>query len=437
MAENPEQPGGKKLGTLQSDTSNSATRTNEYSNTQQTRAGTTKMKFAPKIQPRKKPVEVKQESAESSTRGRGRGRGRGDASRGRGGGRGEVQMTASGPFAMGPSKNAGMGRARSSAAATGRTIGGNRQAMQKDASQLSGGKPSVLAGDRGATIKDEPEQYSENEDEGMEIIDIQRVGELDQNAPTTIPREHYKYETKKDKKKKKDVKFNVKSEQKDKDGDDKMQEDEDDDMEQADVEDIAEGGLDLSESEEEDETEDVAHDFTVGLEGEEDQLLFFQFPKTFPKFAGPPKQANTDKKVSFADEDDKKESSESDKMDVKEESKPDVKPDVKPDLSEVDQTGHDDDAEGEIGELLVYEDGQVKMHVGNGIVFDMNRATQPSFVQHVVSIDDHHRQMSVLGEVGLRYSATLDINRLIEQMFLDEQKQREEQEAADAAKRGA
>ena len=111
-------------------------------------------------------------------------------------------MTASGPFAMGPSKNAGMGRARSSQAASGITIGGNRQAMQKESAQLTGGRPSRLAGDRGATVKDDPEQYSENEDEGMEIIDIQEVATLDQNAPTSIPKEHYKYDNKKDKKKK-------------------------------------------------------------------------------------------------------------------------------------------------------------------------------------------------------------------------------------------
>lgn len=126
-------------------------------------------------------------------------------------------MTASGPFAMGPSKNAGMGRARTSQA-SGITVGGNRQAMQRDSAQLTGGKPSRLAGDRGATVKDDPEQYSEDEDEGMEIIDIQEVATLDQNAPTSIPREHYKYENKKDKKKKdvkKDVKPKVKAEPKD------------------------------------------------------------------------------------------------------------------------------------------------------------------------------------------------------------------------------
>lgn len=67
MSENPNQqntpnaPGGAKLGTLHTDApAASTTRTNEYSNPSQTRAGTAKMKFAPKIQPRKKPTEVKQ-----------------------------------------------------------------------------------------------------------------------------------------------------------------------------------------------------------------------------------------------------------------------------------------------------------------------------------------------------------------------------------------
>ena len=51
----------RKLGTIHNDNGTpSITRSNEYSaTTSTTRAGTTKMKFAPKIQPRRKPVEVK------------------------------------------------------------------------------------------------------------------------------------------------------------------------------------------------------------------------------------------------------------------------------------------------------------------------------------------------------------------------------------------
>ncbi|TIB35095.1 hypothetical protein E3P86_02725 [Wallemia ichthyophaga] len=418
-------PNPANIGTLHTSNPNpsTSTRTNEYSS--QTKAGTAKMKFAPKIQPRKKPTEVKPEPTSDPSSGRGRGRGRGDSTRGRGRGRGEVQMTASGPFAMGPSKNAGMGRARS-AQASGITVGGNRQAMQKESAQLTGaGKPSRLAGDRGATVKDDPEQYSENEDEGMEIIDIQQVASLDQNAPTSIPKEHYKFDNKKDKKKKhlnKDIKPKVKP---DPDGNvDEMKQDEDDDVEQADVEDIAKGGLDLSASEEEDETEDVAYDFTAALDADEDKMLFLQFPKTFPKFSAPPKQANTDKRVSFAGADQEKNQDEDDKEKEKDTKKDqDKKPDTKPDLSKLDQISQDDDAEGEIGELLVYEDGQVRIHLGNGQVYDLNRATQPSFLQNIVSIDHHHRQISVFGEVGLRYSAIPDIDRLIDQMYLEDQEE--------------
>ena len=55
----PQQPSAR-FGTLHSDTPAPTMRTNEYSNPSQTRSGTAKMKFAPKIQPRKKPAEVKQ-----------------------------------------------------------------------------------------------------------------------------------------------------------------------------------------------------------------------------------------------------------------------------------------------------------------------------------------------------------------------------------------
>ena len=205
-------------------------------------------------------------------------------------------------------------------------------------------------------------------------------------------------------------------------------------MEQADVEDIAADGLDLSASEEEDETEDVAHDFTAGLEDGDDKLLFFQFPKTFPKFAAPRRQSNTDKKVSFAEDGDDKDKDDKDKQ---KEQQPEKKPDIKPDLSKLDGQDHDENAEGEIGEMLVYEDGQVRVHLGNGQVFDLNRATQPSFLQNVVSIDHHHRQISVFGEVGSRYSAIPDIDRLISQMIVEDQEEIQVQRAADAAKRGA
>ena len=60
------------------------------------------------------------------------------------------------------------------------------------------------------------------------------------------------------------------------------------------------------------------------------------------------------------------------------------------------------------------------MHVGNGIVFDINRATQPSFLQNVVNIDDKYRQISVLGEVGHRYVVTPDIDRLLDQSVEDD-----------------
>lgn len=324
-------------------------------------------------------------------------------------------MTASGPFAMGPSKNAGMSRSKPQASNI--TIGGNRQALDNEKSQLTGDTKPKIAGARGATVKADPELYSDEEDEGMEIIDIQQVDNLDENAPLAIPREHYKYESKKDKKSNK-AKPTVKSENDDgsdmkidEKHDENEENDDEDDVPQVDV-----GALDLSESEEEDENEDVASDFNQAMEEEEDKLLFFQFPQLFPKYTN---ENKNDKKVSFADD-----KNEDDDVKVKSD------PESKPDKSKIDEqdkhTGkdddndYDDDEEGEIGEILVYADGKVKMHVGNGIVFDINRATQPSFLQNVVNIDDKYRQISVLGEVGHRYVVTPDIDRLLDQSVEDD-----------------
>lgn len=130
----------------------------------------------------------------STERGRGRGRGRGDA-RGRGRGRGNappvIEMTASGPFAMGPAM-AGSSSRRSTprsnfvpSVSTDSTsnLGGN----------LSQSAPPSLRKDIGLAakngpVKDEEAEYSDP-DEGVEIVDMENVRQMDWMAPESIRKE--------------------------------------------------------------------------------------------------------------------------------------------------------------------------------------------------------------------------------------------------------
>ena len=130
----------------------------------------------------------------TSERGRGRGRGRGEG-RGRGRGRGGppiVEMTASGPFDMGPAM-AGSSSRRSAPrsnfapslpvdASQGSNFGNLSHsappALRKDANALGGS----------ASVKAEEEEYSDP-DEGVEIVDMDNVRQMDWMAPESLRKE--------------------------------------------------------------------------------------------------------------------------------------------------------------------------------------------------------------------------------------------------------
>lgn len=130
-------------------------------------------------------------SAAPTERGRGRGRGRGDAP-GRGRGRGAppvVEMTASGPFAMGPAMADSTSR-RTAASST--FVPSVPSDNSRTGSNLSLSAPPLLKKDlssKNNPIKDEDEEVYSDPDEGVEIIDMDNVRQMDWMAPESLRKE--------------------------------------------------------------------------------------------------------------------------------------------------------------------------------------------------------------------------------------------------------
>ncbi|KAF8638950.1 hypothetical protein AX16_010424 [Volvariella volvacea WC 439] len=361
-----------------------------------TRQGTQKLKFVPTLPARRKKDEVKTEPNTStvlpttpSATDRGRGRGRGD---GRGGARGRgapktlVEMTASGPFALGPAL-AGVSTRRApprsnfppvpTSDGTAR-LGANLTPIGVHSLKHEGNLREKGKG------KDEPrdednEIYSDPDD-GVEIVDMDRVHRMDWMAPESLRRDLRKFT--------------------------KVKEGPPDVTLTEDMNTI--NALDLSESGEEEELEDIIEDFSVKPDADpsvrEERLYFFQFPSPFPSFisnntngsgANPPIEG---KRVAFA---------------------PDTKATSTPDSQEapavMDQASHslDTKLDGVIGQLEIYRSGAVKMRLANDILLDVQAATQPSFLQHAVYFDQQDRRIILLGEVNKRFVVSPDVDALL------------------------
>ncbi|KAJ8094342.1 hypothetical protein PM082_010776 [Marasmius tenuissimus] len=289
-------------------------------------------------------------------------------------------MTASGPFALGP------------ALAT--TSGVSRRSVPKSnftpiAAPSKGGHTTLGAGltnTAAPTIKPEAgkgkeraieddEVYSEP-DEGVEILDMESVGRVDYMAPDILKEEKPIPKVKK----------------------------EDPDVADRGV-DLA-NALDLSESEEEEELEDIIEDFNQQGDINEnddpslrqDRLYFFRFPAPFPTFEigspgdSDPSTSNPAKKVSFA---------------------PDVKPEQQQQESEQKKQEAEYTVDGLIGRLEIYKSGAVKMRLANGILLDVTAGTQPSFLQHAVSVDASKTRMTVLGEINKHFTVSPDVDTLL------------------------
>ncbi|RDB20935.1 DNA-directed RNA polymerase III subunit rpc4 [Hypsizygus marmoreus] len=357
-----------------------------------TRQGTQKLKFVPTLPTRRKKDEVKPEptpqalpSASTPERGRGRGRGRGEG-RGRGRGRGaprpELEMTASGPFAMGPAlagNNARRAVPRSNFAPI--PIPGAGTAL--GSSLVRGAAPSLKReGDlkgKGvvAKVQEDEEVYSDP-DEGVEIVDMEDVRQMDWMAPESLRKEKRQKKAKKE-----EATEAIASEQ----------------INRA-------NALDLSESEEEEELEDIIEHFAARSDIEpdstlrEEKLYFFQFPSPFPTFISTTTETGDDTGAGEAIP----------AKDIKPE--PGTSKVVSPTKVQIPEPKVD----GVIGRLEIYRSGAVKMRLANGILLDVNAATQPSFLQQAVYLDKKEGRLSVLGEVNKRFSVSPDIETLLTAM---------------------
>ncbi|CAL1714722.1 unnamed protein product [Somion occarium] len=358
-------------------------------------------------------------------------------------------MTASGPFAMGPTL-AGQTPSRRAAPRSNFTpmipqaLGG----MAKLGAGLTATTAPSLAGGvkreqeeggfgKGKAREEEEEEEEEGEeevysdaDEGVEIVDIEKIRIMDWMAPESLKRER---EIGKRKRKK------VKTEEKEVKGKGVARPDVMD-VDQPREEVNLANAIDLSESEEEEELEDIVEDFAQPATMQEDlgirqeRLYFFQFPDPFPTFL-PSKSASTS--VSTSDEkgqnvEGTRPTEGTKKVSFAEDTKPpatagsaSATPTVPTGTAGGDQVKKEEQEEqkvdGMIGQLEVYQSGAVKMRMGNGIVLDVTGATQPSFLQHAVYLDTDNKRLCVLGEVNRRFVVSPDLEALLSGLELAEQ----------------
>lgn len=375
-----------------------------------TRQGAQKLKFVPTLPQRRKKGEIKGEPttpaipppSTSTDRGRGRGRGRGDA-RGRGRGRGAppvIEMTASGPFAMGPAlvgNNSRRSTPRSSftptvAPGASVSIGASLSqtappSLKKDSTDSAKGKGKSVK------VDDDEEVYSDP-DEGVEIVDMENVRYMDFMAPESLRKEQRLKKVKK--------------------------EEQSQELGTGDVN-LA-NAIDLSDSEQEEELEDIIEDFAAQISSDadsalrEERLYFFRFPSPFPTYLPglvDPSPISVDvempdaaaaKSVTFA-------------IDVKPPSPTPSSSRLTPSVVASDPA-KPEALDGVIGQLEVYRSGAVKIRLDNGILLDVNSATQPSFLQQAVFLNMNEKRLNVLGEVNKQFVVSPNVDALLSAMEL-------------------
>lgn len=317
-----------------------------------------------------------------------------------------VEMTASGPFAMGPSgasASSSRGAPRAPIAPIAPRVPG---ANAPEANLTQSAAPTLKKEPRPRSVLDrqleeDVEIYSDQEGD-VEVIDIQGVRNLDYMAPEPVRKEKEKQ------KRKVKREPSVKSEK-----DESMQINED--LPSNDAREVdAANAIDLSESEDEEEMEDLIDDFTFHsldetdiADSQQERIYLFQFPEPFPHFTSPDthpvdsKGKSPEKRVSFT-QDTKPGSSVPPGVDVETEKKP--------------ETQEPEPLDGIIGQLEVHRSGAVKMRLANGILMDVTAATQPSFLQQAVHVDSTNTQMHVLGEISRRFVVTPDVDALLDAM---------------------
>lgn len=399
-----------------------------------TRLGTQRLKFVPTLPARRKKEEVKPEPSTESVqpttpgrdgRGRGRGRGGGGEPRGATPRPAQVEMTASGPFAMGPVLAGTSARRTALRSNFTPIVPQGPAASPSPGGKLSNVGPSQLKKEKQRenvpenTVQKEIKTGSDDEaysepDEGVEIVDMEDVGRLDWMAPETLRKER------RDRQKKKLVKTEIEEPLISASPKGKAPE-----REVMKHEDIADS-LEQSESEEDAEIEDLIADFAfqadIGQEEgvRQERLYLFQFPEpffTFVKSTTPHSATSMDvdtpdsraletkqRKVSFA---------------------ADVKPPAPVTASSSAATADGDDpsaqqdspkVDGIIGQLEVYRSGAVRMRLGNDILLNVSEATQASFLQQAVHLEMENKRLHVIGEINKRYVVSPDLDTLLSAM---------------------
>lgn len=412
-------------------------------------------------------------SSSTSVRG-GRGRGRGGARPPRQ----QTQMTASGPFALGPSarstgkKVAPIGPGGSSLTAAESADSSRSSTPKTDPDRASYRNPDKLK---------DAEQYSDPEDGGVEIVDLDEVHVLDELAPRALPRVAEK-ESKKDKQKAADARQKkmdgrIRKDDRAASGAVRVKSEDSDDMitdldptasstfngtssaisstsatsQPADITEVnTADALDLSESEGEELMDDLVDDFVFHDQDEispENRLYLFQFPQLFPKFkvpkegkgtakaAAPSASATATKRrsVSFAagttggagqaGKDDPPSSSEIDSDDSSgADSDMDDKKDAKP-------SSTSSSAEGLVGKLNVYRDGRVFLRFGDDLVMEVTGGSQSTFLQQVMLLDPSNRTATSLGELHRKFIVSPEIDCMLNDISLHDAEQREKEDA--------
>lgn len=138
-------------------------------------------------------------SGPSSDRGRGRGRGRGEGrGRGRGVPRPPVEMMASGPFALGPAAAGTSSSSRRFAPAAAPIPIPTKSGPSSLGTGLSQtAAPKIKTEERKTKVDEDEEVYSDP-DEGVEIIDMEKVHKMDWMAPESIGKERLAKKPKKE-----------------------------------------------------------------------------------------------------------------------------------------------------------------------------------------------------------------------------------------------
>ncbi|KAI7890953.1 RNA polymerase III RPC4-domain-containing protein [Mucor mucedo] len=352
---------------------------------QKTRGGTAKMKFKPTIPHKRNKKEVSSSAIDealnskpgfNNDRGRGRGRGeRGRGGRGRGRGRGIIMVdesTASGIFSLGPS-----------AVSRGRPGHGGA-----GFASFGGDVPSRTEGDSAESDMVEMFTNAIGKDTPVTFRHTSRLeGDVD---PVTLsqPVGSIPWMSVKSKKPVVDV-SSVKEEQ----GVEGMEVD----TKEVEIEEEEEEALPPVFMESDSPAQDI---FALDEKHRlvcvaEDELLYFQLPTVVPQFEKPKEEEKEDVEMT-------EEKTETVVKTEGGEEAEKVLPTAakKSTLEEaMSQLDLDDMPDGQIGKLIVYKSGKMKMKLGN-ILLDVNQGMQSSFLENVMVIDHESEETKKAIELG-------------------------------------